>query len=223
MDMRALIAKLTSLEEESKKDKDYDHDSLDDKDVDYIEKNSKEEDDDEHEPSEDDVDSRDVKESVESSEEDDEDNEKELEECGGGEITTIPAQHGMEQQDNVSMTINMSGSGKGGIHDILDVIRNIEKGNPSRMGSDNILPVGDKELNKDATMIIGNDQSDRLEDDFSNSPDVKYASLKHITNPPSNDMHSPMNKQGRAMSPMLDKTESLKAKLESLYSFIKGK
>lgn len=233
MDMRDLIAKLTSLEEESSKDKDYDHDSFDKDDEDYIEKNSKEDEEDEYEAGEED---KEVKESVDNSEdeddEEDESSEKELEECGGGEITTIPG-HSMEQTDSVSMTLNMSGSGKGGIHDILDVIRNLEKGkdgsaiaSPDSMS----LPVGDKELNKDATMIIGtsngpesdmHDKHSELEDEFSNSPNVKYSALKHITQS-GNDLHHDGHRVHTAQPP-LNQSEAVKAKLESLYQFIKNK
>lgn len=332
MDMRALIAKLTALEEESSKDKDYDHDSLDKDDVDYIAKNSKDSDDEEYEPGEED---KEVKESKDSKNFDWEAHDKKLDatgrynrkedddflndmpdenddcwvkpkkekvkdkvkesysdyddadysyddayssmtddvndimddaleaakhgniekaehlrhkalvaaggslqlrnkindvdfeeyyneygependmeesamlgECGGD---SMPVQ---SQNDTVSMTINMSGSGKGGIHDILDVIRNIEKGNP--VGNNPVPPVGDKELNRDATMIIGSEQlEDDLSSAYSNSPNEKYSTLKSIAG-----AGPGFGKQPHTMSPALD----IKTKLESLYQFVKSR
>ncbi len=233
MNMKELIAKMTAIEESAKSEKEYDHDSLDKDDIDYIDKKSKEDKDEkEYESGEEDEDSdKEVKESVEHDEEDDEDEEETVKECGGA-MTSMPMQS--DQQDSVSMTINMSGSGKGGIHDILDVIRNLEKGKDGGLGSlggrDNSLPVGDKELNKDATMIIGtsdghDDMDSGMDDEhhdesFGNEPGVKYAALKHIM-PSGDDMHKSKDMYSRAQPG--DNPMAIKEKLESLYKFVKSK
>lgn len=235
MDMKELIAKMTAIEESAKE---YDHDSLDKDDIDYIDKESKKGEDKDKEDSDEEDKDDDLKESVkteddESDEEDGKGEEQELEECGG-EMTSIPM-HSSEQQDTVSMTINMSGSGKGGIHDILDVIRNIEKGKDgglSAFDKHDSLPVGDKELNKDATMIIGTssdmdrdsdhdmDMDSRHEESFVNEPGVKYAALKHIM-PSGDDMHKSKDMYSRAQPG--DNPMAIKEKLESLYKFVKSK
>lgn len=53
-----------------------------------------------------------------------------LEECGMSECGDMPmpshAPSAPPQQDSVSMSVNMSGSGKGGIRDLMDILRNIE-------------------------------------------------------------------------------------------------
>lgn len=234
MDMKELIARMTAIEESAKSEKEYDHDSLDKEDEDYIDGEAKKGED---KDKEDTADEDDLKESVKSEEDesdDDKGEEQELEECGG-EMMSMPTSG---QQDTVSMTINMSGSGKGGIHDILDVIRNIEKGKDGlgSMGGQEPLPVGDKELNKDATMIIGTssdiegdadqdmdhdmDRDVHHDESFVNSPEVKYAALKHIL-PSGDDMHKSKDMYSRAQPG--DNPMAIKEKLESLYKFVKSK
>jgi hypothetical protein len=44
-----------------------------------------------------------------------------VDECGMGSMTSPEG-----QQDNVNMSVNMSGSGSGGIRDLLDILRNLE-------------------------------------------------------------------------------------------------
>jgi len=56
--------------------------------------------------------------------------EKGMEECGLPGMDNMP--HGMmgapKQQDNVTMSVSMNGSGAGGISDLMKILRNIEKG-----------------------------------------------------------------------------------------------
>jgi len=51
-----------------------------------------------------------------------------VEECGEMPMPTAMIQHAPSQQDNVSMSVNMNGQGAGGIKDLMDILRNIEKG-----------------------------------------------------------------------------------------------
>lgn len=176
-----------------------------------------------------DKDEKELDESVET--ENDEDSLEEcdasLGECGGrGEITAIPMSSS-HSDDSVSMTINMSGSGKGGIHDILDVIRNIENGKDDQSGGGLLsigghqLPVGDKEINQDADVIIGTQE---LEDDLNrnlpNSPHERYSSLRDIT-ASGDDMHKSKDMYSRAQPG--DNAMAVKERLESLYHFVKSK
>lgn len=56
--------------------------------------------------------------------------EEDMEECGLPGMGSMPS--GMmgtpKQSDSVSMSLNMNGQGAGGIRDLMDILRNIEKG-----------------------------------------------------------------------------------------------
>lgn len=69
------------------------------------------------------------------------DSGKRLDECGCGGSPDMGQQ---PQQDSVNMNITVSGQGAGGIRDILDIIRNIEK--PKADGA------------AQGTMVIGGDE-----------------------------------------------------------------
>ena len=56
-----------------------------------------------------------------------------IEECGMGPMTSS-----MPQQDNVSMNVNMSGSGAGGIRDLMSILKNIE--DHGEHGEQEIMP-----------------------------------------------------------------------------------
>jgi hypothetical protein len=174
-------------------------------------------------------DEKDLDEAIEAEDEDDslEECDASLGECGG-EITAIPMSSS-QSDDTVSMTINMSGSGKGGIHDILDVIRNIENGKDGGSNAGGILgigghqlPVGDKEINhQDTDMVIGaQDLEDDLNRNLPNSPHERYSSLKDIT-ASGDDMHKSKDMYARAQPG--DNAMAVKERLESLYHFVKSK
>jgi tetratricopeptide (TPR) repeat protein len=127
-------------------------------------------------------------------------------ECGG-EIATIPTNH--KQDDSVSMTVNMSGSGKGGMKDLLDILRDIES-------------TSDKPSIDDTTMIIGTSDNDQETDEaFANQPREKYSTIKDIIKS-GNDLHkskdSYSDKPYRGDNPM-----AIKEHLQSLYNFVKSK
>jgi hypothetical protein len=60
-----------------------------------------------------------------------------IEECGMGPMTS-PMSSPMPQQDNVNMNVNMSGSGAGGIRDLMAILKNIE--DHGEHGEQEIMP-----------------------------------------------------------------------------------
>lgn len=130
-----------------------------------------------------------------------------IKECGNDMSIGMPPVS--KQDDQVSMTINMSGSGSGGIKDILNILRNIEDGGST--GS----PDAGREIDK---MIIA---SDDMGEDYANSPDEQYSMLKDIIKS-GNDLHR--SKDSYSDAPYRgDNPMALKAKMESLYNFVKSR
>jgi DNA-directed RNA polymerase subunit delta len=126
-----------------------------------------------------------------------------MQECGGDAPTMAPSLQ--KQDDQVSMSVNMSGSGSGGIKDILNILRNIENG-------------GEHGEHDGAMMII--DDEPEFED-FANAPDEKYSSLKDIIRS-GDDLHK--SKHSYSDKPYHgDNPMAVKEKLESLYNFVKSR
>ncbi len=123
-----------------------------------------------------------------------------VEECGGM-MPNMPM--ASKQPDSVSMTVNMSGSGQGGIRDLLDVLKNIESG----QGADH----------KD--MVIGMEE-------YANEPEESVAGLDAVI-PTGDDLHSKgaeaekVNGGGNPMQPGV--SESLVAHLSNLYQEVKSR
>ena len=137
--------------------------------------------------------------------------EKDLDECG-----MMPSMSS-SQPDNVNVSINMNGSGKGGIRDLLDILRNIED------GGDDAGDLGDLIGKMDKEPIIG---SDMPVDEFANKPNPETAPMSRMV-ATGNDLLSKgaeapkVNGGGnpRGTPPM----EDLVARLESLYQEVKGR
>lgn len=134
-----------------------------------------------------------------------------VDECGMG-----PMSGPQDQQDNVNMSVNMSGSGSGGIRDLLDILRNIESSSDD-MGADDLgamIGAMDKEP------IIG---SKMAVDEFANEPDEMYAPTSAVT-PTGDDLHSKggeapkVNGGGNPMS-----MESLISRLSNHYNDVKSR
>jgi len=89
-----------------------------------------------------------------------------VEECGGMPSMGPMSSMAPKQQDNVNMSVNMSGQGAGGIRDLMAILKNIEQGG------------GDAE--KD--MVVGLEQ-------MANAPDEQTAGLGAVT-PTGDDLHS---------------------------------
>lgn len=118
-----------------------------------------------------------------------------LEECGGD----------MEQDnESVSMDVNMHGSGTEGIRELMSVLKNLEKG----------------ETTKDFPSRAGDDRDELIDDDYANSPDIHTKSTGAVLST-GDDIHSKGGKAYPATAgggnPML-----IQSKLESLYNRIKA-
>ncbi len=121
-----------------------------------------------------------------------------VEECGG-----MMSGPGMapKQSDSVSMTVNMSGSGQGGIRDLLAVLKNIESGSQD----------------DPKAMVIGMEE-------YANEPEPEIAGQDAVI-PTGDDLASKgaeaekVNGGGNPMQPGV--SESLVAQLNSLYQEIK--
>lgn len=101
---------------------------------------------------------------------------KQLDECG----EMMP--HPPAQNDSVNMNVTMSGSGQGGIRDLLAVLKNIEAGGEPHSephGGDTVVIGGDK---------IADVQSE-LDDSYNNEPNEEVAGIEAVT-PTGNDLHS---------------------------------
>lgn len=73
-----------------------------------------------------------------------------VEECGAMPMSSMSS----KQPDSVTMNVNMSGSGAGGIKDLMNIIRNIESGSTS------------PDRDAHAEPLIG----DEFEEEFANEP-----------------------------------------------------
>ncbi len=148
--------------------------------------------------------------------------EEAVAECGMGPMDPP------KQQDNVTMSVNMNGSGEGGIRDLLNILRNIEQGseNPDLDSLNKMIghmggePNDGPETGKVA--IVGDDIP---VEEFANEPDEMYASVGDVI-PTGNDMHSKgaeAEKVNGGGNPMGVDEEALLARLSSLYESIKSR
>lgn len=133
-----------------------------------------------------------------------------VDECGMGPMDS------MKQQDNVNMSINMNGSGTGGIRDLLDILRNIDAGGEDASSLGDLIgqmekgPEGGNELE----MPVG---------EYANEPDEVYGTVDQAI-PTGDDLHSKgeeFPKVNGGGNPMY--MEQLKTKLSSLYDEIKNR
>lgn len=137
--------------------------------------------------------------------------QQEMDECGMGPMS-MPSMN--KQQDNVSMNVSMNGSGSGGIRDLMDILRNLEKGDigHDHSGDDEIMP-GISIVKKEP--MIG--------DEYANAPDVELGA-DNFPIDTGNDLHRPKDsfsdKPYRGDNPMA--LESLKNRLNVLYNDIKN-
>lgn len=84
-----------------------------------------------------------------------------ISECGMSECGDMPMpshdQHAPEQQDSVSMSVNINGAGKGGIRDLIDILTSLEN---KAHEKDVTIGVDHDEPHDDQTMVIGGDDTD---------------------------------------------------------------
>lgn len=139
-------------------------------------------------------------------------------ECGMGPMGPSSS----SQPDNVSMNVNMSGSGSGGIKDLLDILRNLESGG----GEDDLGNMIGKMDHPDKEPLIGGDEMPV--DEFANSPDgtamadPMYAD-NSVTVASGDDLHR--RKGAYAATQLGDNpmaVESIRHRLDSLYTRLKN-
>lgn len=99
---------------------------------------------------------------------------KSLEECGG----MMPAPM---QQDNVNMNVSMTGSGKGGIRELISVLRDLEDGTDDDAPEIVIGKTGELDAEEPVFGEVG--------EEFANQPDDAVAPVDAVI-PTGDDMHS---------------------------------
>lgn len=135
-------------------------------------------------------------------------------ECGGD--MPMPAhQSASKQQDSVSMNVTMSGSGQGGIRDLMNVLKNIESG----QGSEHDAIIVGEPANADIDMPVS--------DGYDNEMNSTTLDIDSVT-PTGNDVHSKgleAEKQAGGGNPwnQLDVSESLVRKLSNHYNEVKDR
>lgn len=148
-----------------------------------------------------------------------------VDECGGMGPPPLPP-----QQDSVTMNVSMNGSGKGGIRDLIDVLRSLE----DTVGGDDDSGEIDIDIDHDdeggselfPKKLSGKDNliDDELEGDveeWANSPDEVYGSVGDVTRS-GNDIHRSKDMFKRSQpgdNPMA--VETLRNRLDKLYQTIK--
>lgn len=115
------------------------------------------------------------------------------------------------QPDSINANVSLNASGKGGIKDLMDILRNIEGSSGDEMpgfGDDNIVV-------KKLSAPMG------LDDDFDNAPDEVYQGVDAVTRT-GGDLHSKgIEKPAVAGGGNPMAVESLKEKLQAHYNKIK--
>lgn len=117
-----------------------------------------------------------------------------------------------KQQDNVSMNVSMNGAGTGGIRDLMNILKNIEKDTDS------------SDHDHDMPGMLVHKKDPVLGDEYVNSPDAQVAQGNFPVDH-GDDLHKSKNsysdKPYRGDNPMA--LESYKAKLHTMYEDIKNR
>jgi hypothetical protein len=142
----------------------------------------------------------------------------EVDECGDmmSPMSSMPP----KQSDNVSMNLSMNGSGSGGIRDLMNILRNLDKGEDDHIHHGNDDPII-KVLGKKEPML--GDASSGGFDSATTEPNPLTAPI-HAAIPSGDDLHkskdSFSDKPYRGDNPMA--AENIKNRLASLYEEIKN-
>ncbi len=145
--------------------------------------------------------------------------EQDMDECGMSPMSSMPSPMS-KQQDNVSMNLSMNGSGSGGIRDLMNILRNIEKGADDHGHGD--MPdmpgmLGRSSDDDPEPMKLIMKKEPVLGDEYANSPDELVAPMSAAI-PGGDDLHKPKGAYPKAAggdNPMA--LENLKNRLSSLY------
>ncbi len=136
----------------------------------------------------------------------------EVDECG--DMMSPMSSMSPKQSDNVSMNVSMNGSGSGGIRDLMNILRNIDKGDIGHNHDDGI------DLKPGPTLIP--DKMPMIGDQYDNSPDPMTMGTDAVVYS-GNDLHkakdSYSDKPYRGDNPMA--VESIKNRLDSMYEQMK--
>ena len=143
-----------------------------------------------------------------------------VEECGG----PIGMPGNPNQQDSVNLSINMNGSGKGGIRDILDILRNIDGGEEEidlpgiELDIDDLGQGHDDHGNHGHEELMGG-----VGEELANEPDEMYSGLDASVH--SGDDLNRSKAMFRRSQPGDNAmaTESLKVQLKNLYQEVKSR
>jgi hypothetical protein len=148
--------------------------------------------------------------------------EDDVEECGMPGMSNMPSgMMGMpKQQDNVNMNVSMSGSGAGGIRDLMSILKNIE--NDGEEGGEHDIDMHDPEviIKKMSPPSLNPIMS---QEEFANEPDELYQGVDSVTGT-GNDIHSNQgdHRQRQAGLPIAQpQMEGLIERLTSLYTEVK--
>jgi hypothetical protein len=146
--------------------------------------------------------------------------QQDMDECGMSPMSSMPSPMS-KQQDNVSMNLSMNGSGSGGIRDLMNILRNIEKGADDHDHGDmpGMLGGGDDDP-EPMKMIMKKEPV--LGDEYANSPDELVAPMGAAV-PGGDDLHKPKGaypKVAGGDNPMA--LENLKSRLNSMYERVKS-
>jgi hypothetical protein len=139
------------------------------------------------------------------------------------------------QQDTVSMSVNMNGSGAGGIRDLMAILKNIEDtdGNMPNMPHIDITTPGDMmstdddedslsqmmRLSGKPTMLPGNDGLDDADakEAFANEPDENYSDISALTHDNAGGINAPHKQYKKEYPGDNPMAESVKSKLLNKY------
>jgi hypothetical protein len=145
--------------------------------------------------------------------------QQEMDECGMSPMS-MPSMN--KQQDNVSMNISMNGSGSGGIRDLMDILRNLEKDgfddshNDHNDHDDGLdLKIGSPALMMKKEPVLG--------DEYANSPDVQMGQ-GNFPQDTGNDLHHPKGSYPAVAggdNPMA--LENIVSRLDRLYKEVREK
>ena len=151
--------------------------------------------------------------------------EQTVEECGGPMVIGGPA-GSPNQQDSVNLSINMNGSGKGGIKDILDILRGIEGGDREpeielpglELDIDSLGHGSDEHGHEEHEKLMGD-----VGEELSNEPDEMYAAPDAaVHNGEDLNKSKAMFRRAQPGDNAMA-TESLKVQLQNLYQEIKSR
>lgn len=167
------------------------------------------------------------------------DEEMDVESCGSSSMSSPPG-----QQDTVSMSVNMNGSGAGGIRDLMSILKNIDNDDsdmphmdistPSAMSGDlgDMHNADDDEdalsqimrLSGKPTMLPGNDGMDGVDkpqEGFANEPDENYSDISTLTHDHAGGLNAPHKQYKKEYPGDNPMAESVKNKLLHKYQSYK--